>query len=62
MVRAPKLQRALTKVFQANVFFFPYGAFYMPGAPRQTPVVVAAGKKVLVPPIGHPTPDQVNEP
>lgn len=58
-VQAPYLQRALTKIFHANVLFLPYGALNLPGVPRKHRLVVVAGHRIEIPAVGNPTREQV---
>lgn len=59
-VRLPVwLQSWFIRLFRANVLFFPYGAFYLPGCPRAVQVSVLVCKPISVPPVANPTKHQV---
>jgi len=59
-VRLPEWLQALTvRLLRANVLFFPWGSFYLPGFPRAVPVTVLAARPIPVPAVAEPSDEQV---
>lgn len=58
-IRAPRIQRFLTRTLKANVLFMPYGAFNLLGVPRRQQLILGVGKPVSIPPVEAPICAQV---
>ena len=53
-------QKASVKALRANIFFFPYGRFGLPGVPRPRGMTTLVGKPILVPRLKKPTKEEVD--
>lgn len=60
-VQVPKRwQRLSVKLLRANIFFLPYGRWFLPGLPRPEAMNLIVGQPIEVPRIEKPTAEQVD--